>query len=103
MSSALVQADQQPEAAAEEGWADLLKPRYRWIMLLTTILPLAQQLSGINTCILYSSEVQLASESRPDIRHVRNGILYQAGLQLPPRQLDQATGLTAGSCGVWCL
>ena len=66
MGSALVQAAQQLEGAAEEGWADLLKPRYRWIMLLTTILPLVQQLSGINTCILYSSEVRLASESHPD-------------------------------------
>lgn len=40
---------------------DLLNPRYRWIMLLTTMLPLFQQLSGINTCILYSSEVNESS------------------------------------------
>ena len=73
MGLALVQAAQQPEAAAEEGWADLLKPRYRWIMLLTTILPLVQQLSGINTCILYSSEVRLAPGIHPDFRHFCTG------------------------------
>ena len=41
---------------------DLLHPRYRWIMLLTTMLPLFQQLSGINTCILYSSEVRTCQQ-----------------------------------------
>ena len=51
--------DQQALEAREKGWLDLLNPRYRWIMLLCTMLPLFQQLSGINTCILYSSEVTL--------------------------------------------
>ena len=50
--------EQAPLDTKEKGWIDLLNPRYRWIMLLTTLLPLFQQLSGINTCILYSSEVR---------------------------------------------
>lgn len=55
--SAFAHEAQQAAETREKGWLDLLNPRYRWIMLLTTMLPLFQQLSGINTCILYSSEV----------------------------------------------
>ena len=40
-----------------KGWSELLEPKYRRIMLLTTLIPLFQQLSGVNTCILYSSQV----------------------------------------------
>lgn len=43
----------------EKGWAELASHKYRWIMLLATLLPLFQQLSGINTCILYSSQACL--------------------------------------------
>lgn len=40
------------------GWGALLWPKYRRVMLLAAGLPLAQQLSGINTVIFYSSQVR---------------------------------------------
>lgn len=40
-----------------EGWSALLRKRYRRIMVLAAGLPLLQQGSGINTVILYSSQV----------------------------------------------
>jgi hypothetical protein len=40
------------------GWAALLKPRYRRIMVLAAGLPLLQQASGINTVVFYSSDVR---------------------------------------------
>lgn len=37
----------------EAAWADLLKPRYRRMMLLAAGLPLLQQLSGINSVVYF--------------------------------------------------
>ena len=59
-----LQAQTPVETSKEKGWMDLLNPRYRWIMLLATLLPLFQQLSGINTCILYSSEVSFEASAQ---------------------------------------
>lgn len=58
----MLQEDLRPEVP-EKGWLELLSPRYHWIMLLTTLMPLFQQLSGINTCILYSSEVRFTLQT----------------------------------------
>lgn len=53
----LIQGEQ-TNVQQEKGWAELSRRKYRWIMLLATLLPLFQQLSGINTCILYSSQAR---------------------------------------------
>ena len=42
---------QEPAVEGEASWADLLKPRYRRMMLLAAGLPLLQQLSGINSVV----------------------------------------------------
>jgi hypothetical protein len=42
---------------AGAGFRGLLAPRYRRVMLLATALPALQQMSGINTVILYGSKV----------------------------------------------
>eukprot|EP00877_Chromochloris_zofingiensis_P014348 jgi/Chrzof1/9167/Cz03g38140.t1 len=50
--------DEEDEAAQRtEGWTGLLKPQYKWMMMLALGLPLLQQASGINTVIYYSSSV----------------------------------------------
>ena len=41
----------------EGAWEDLAKRRYRRVMVLAAGLPLLQQLSGINTVVLFSSQV----------------------------------------------
>jgi hypothetical protein len=46
----------QPEGA-HLGWSALWEPKYRRVMILAAALPLAQQASGINTVIFYSSQV----------------------------------------------
>lgn len=46
----------QPEGA-HLGWSALWEPRYRRVMILAVAMPLAQQASGINTVIFYSSQV----------------------------------------------
>jgi MFS family permease len=45
------------ESASSAGFSALLQPRYRRVVLLAFALPFLQQLSGINTVILYGSEV----------------------------------------------
>jgi hypothetical protein len=41
------------------GWSALWQPRYRRVMILAAALPLAQQASGINTVIFFSTQVRL--------------------------------------------
>lgn len=50
------QAELQPEAE-HLGWGALRAPRYRRVMVLAAALPLAQQASGINTVIFFSTQV----------------------------------------------
>ena len=52
--------DQEVASEEEAGWATLFQKRYRRIMLLAAGLPLLQQGSGINTVILYSSQVPIS-------------------------------------------
>ena len=42
---------QEAVVEGEASWTDLLKPRYRRMMLLAAGLPLLQQLSGINSVV----------------------------------------------------
>lgn len=42
---------------ASLGWSALWEPRYRRVMVLAAAIPLAQQASGINTVVFYSSQV----------------------------------------------
>ncbi len=50
------QAEVQPEAE-HLGWGALRAQRYRRVMVLAAALPLAQQASGINTVIFFSTQV----------------------------------------------
>lgn len=55
-----------PSQGESGGFAALLDPRYRRVMLLAVSIPLLQQLGGINTVILYGSEVfRLAGVESP--------------------------------------
>lgn len=40
-----------------EGWGALLKKKYRWMVVLSVGIPMLQQLSGVNTVVLYSSQL----------------------------------------------
>jgi len=42
---------------AVEGWDALLKKKYRWMVVLAIGIPVLQQLSGVNTVVLYSSKL----------------------------------------------
>lgn len=46
------------------GWGALAAPRYRRVMVLAAALPLAQQASGINTVIFFSTQVGRAGAGR---------------------------------------
>lgn len=40
-----------------EGWGALLQKKYRWMVVLALGIPMLQQLSGVNTVVLYSSKL----------------------------------------------
>lgn len=58
-------AAQEEEREEAGGWTTLLERRYRRIMMLAAGLPLLQQASGINSVILYSSQVLPHSPAPP--------------------------------------
>jgi hypothetical protein len=58
------QPGQEQEQQGQEqhlGWSALWQPRYRRVMILAAALPLAQQASGINTVIFFSTQVRLCA------------------------------------------
>lgn len=62
-----VDQDDETTSARTTGFLGLLKPKYRHILLLAAGLPILQQLSGINTVILYGSDVLRSAGIRSPI------------------------------------
>lgn len=56
--SSIAEREEEQGQGAALGWSALWEPRYRRVMILAVALPIAQQASGINTVIFYSSQVR---------------------------------------------
>ena len=89
----------QPEGA-HLGWAALRRPEYRRVMVLAAALPLAQQASGINTVIFYSSQVRCDFSVLFLTCVFWWGHVCGAGRAMPCRlpHLTGCTGARAGPC-----
>ncbi|KAK9788826.1 hypothetical protein WJX73_001137 [Symbiochloris irregularis] len=73
------------------GWGALLEKRYRRIMVLAACLPLLQQGSGINTVILYSSQVfAMAGLSSPVIGSIIVGLIQVVATLAAAALMDRA-------------
>lgn len=63
----------QPAEAQQLGWGALGLKRYRRVMILAVALPLAQQASGINTVMFYSTQVWAGGHCIACIAWVKGG------------------------------
>ncbi|KAL4430702.1 hypothetical protein ABPG75_005958 [Micractinium tetrahymenae] len=88
----------QPEGQAEDqaeqehlGWGALWAPRYRRVMVLAAALPLAQQASGINTVIFFSTQVfQQAGLQSPILGSIAMGLTNVAFTVVAALLMDHA-------------
>lgn len=78
------------DKADEVGYRVLLEKRYRRIMLLASVIPVSQQLSGINIVILYGAEVmKLCGLSNPLTSNLILGVVNTAFTILSAFILDR--------------
>lgn len=57
MEALLPKDEGEIKQGAVEGWSCLIKKKYRWMVILAIGIPVLQQLSGINTVVLYSAQI----------------------------------------------
>lgn len=73
------------------GWSALLAPRYRRVMILAAALPLAQQASGINTVIFFSTKVfEQSGLSSPILGSIAMGLTNLAFTLVAAGLMDRA-------------
>ncbi|PSC75287.1 plastidic glucose transporter 4-like isoform [Micractinium conductrix] len=81
----------QPAEAQQLGWGALGLKRYRRVMILAVALPLAQQASGINTVMFYSTQVfQQAGLQSPIVGSIAVGLTNLAFTLVAAVLMDRA-------------
>lgn len=79
------------EVPRSEGFAALLDPRYRRVMMLAAGLPLLQQAGGINTVVLYGTAVfRAAGVTSPVAANVAMGVVNTAATVAAAGLMDRA-------------
>lgn len=79
------------QAEESQGFGALLRPRYRLVVILAVGLPLLQQFGGINTVILYGSEVfKKAGLKSPIAANLVMGCVNMAATGVAAAMMDRA-------------